>query len=87
MLGEIRRAVPELAVSATGGVYTGSDAFAYIRAGAENIQLLSFLMGKVRSGLLIEGDKFRQVFHKLMFDEREGLLACMVRAGVSRGAA
>jgi len=80
MVREIRKAVPDIAISATGGIYAGKNAFAYLREGAENVQMLSYLMGKVKKPFRIEDNKFRQVFHRLMFDEEDGLLACMLRA-------
>jgi len=85
MVQKIRTAVPEIAISATGGVYSGEEAFAYLREGAENVQILSYLMGKVVRPFAIEGNRFQQVFHRLLFDGEDGLLACMLRAGVTGG--
>lgn len=76
---EVRKIFPEIHISATGGVYTGKDILDYIEAGAENVQLLSFLMGKTSINFGIEGTKFEKVFHYLLFDEETGLLPLMLK--------
>jgi hypothetical protein len=75
---EICRRFPGVPVSATGGVYSGRDIFDYLSAGAKNVQVLSVLMGKVRKPFVKKGHKFEQVFHKLMLDPEDGLIACLL---------
>lgn len=72
-----REAGISVPISATGGIYTGIEALDYIAAGAENVQLLSMIMGRVE-GYLGPGNKFQQVFYKLMLDPNDGLIAGML---------
>lgn len=75
----IKEHFPDMPVSATGGVYSGRDVFDYLDAGAENVQLFSYLMGKVNKPFAkTEGSRFDKVFHKLMLDPNDGLIACML---------
>jgi len=65
MIKEIKKRFPEIKISATGGIYSGKHIIEYMEAGAENVQLLSFLMGRVN--IDAEGEnKFEKVFNKLM---------------------
>jgi hypothetical protein len=49
-------------------------------AGAENIQLLSFIMGKTNISFQKKnGTKFDKVFHKLILDPEDGLLRFTVK--------
>ena len=66
-------------VSATGGIYKGKHIFDYICAGAENVQLLSYLMGKVKKPFEKKGNRFQQVFYKLMLDIEDGYLATLLK--------
>ncbi|HRR96906.1 MAG TPA: hypothetical protein P5150_09300 [Candidatus Ratteibacteria bacterium] len=71
---EVKKLFPDVHISATGGIYTGKDILDYIQVGAENVQLLSFLMGKSSINFGIEGTKFEKVFYFLLFDSETGLL-------------
>ena len=77
----IKKSFPEVPISATGGVYSGRHIFAYLKAGAQNVQVLSYIMGRVKEGLNRKGTKLEKVFYKLLFDERDGLIAWMIREG------
>ncbi len=79
---EVKKIFPNLSISGTGGVYTGKDILDYIEAGADNIQLLSFLMGKTSINFEIEGTKFEKVFYYLLFDEKTGLLPVMLKKSI-----
>jgi len=80
LVARIKREVPELRISATGGVYSGEHAFRYLAAGAENVQVLSYIMGKVVPPFASAGDKFRQVLHALLLDPDDGLAAAALRS-------
>ena len=76
----MKKEFPDFPISATGGVYSGKHIAQYLKAGAENVQLISYLMGKVYPPFAKKnGDKFTKVFHKLIFDPEDGLVACMIR--------
>ena len=79
---EIKKIFPEIHISGTGGIYSGIDILDYMEAGAENVQLLSFLMGKTSINFEIEGTKFEKVFYYLLFDEKTGLLPCMLKKSI-----
>ncbi|MEN6358037.1 MAG: hypothetical protein ABFD83_13245 [Armatimonadota bacterium] len=75
----IKERFPTLSISATGGVYSGRDIYNYLKAGAQNVQFLSYLMGKVNTPFArTEGSRFDMVFHKLILDPDDGLLACLL---------
>lgn len=75
----IKEHFPNISISATGGVYSGKHIYDYLKAGAENVQLLSYLMGKVNKPFSkMSGSRFDMVFHKLMLDPDEGLIACLL---------
>jgi dihydroorotate dehydrogenase len=77
---EIKKTFPEISTSATGGIYSGRHVFDYLCAGAENVQLLSHIMGKVRKPFIKRiGNKFEQVFYQLILDPKDGFLACKIR--------
>lgn len=80
----VKKIFPEVKISATGGVYSGRDILEYLKAGADNVQLLSYIMGKVKKPFEKEGNKLEKVFHKLLFDLQEGLLACMIKEGYDK---
>ncbi len=69
----------EIPISATGGIYSGRHIYQYIEAGAQNVQVLSFLMGKLKKPLEKKGNRFQQVFYKLMLDPEDGYLACLLQ--------
>jgi len=76
----IHERFPELALSATGGVYAGEHVLAYLRAGARNVQVLSFIMGQVRTPFAkTDGTKSEKVLHKLLLDPVDGLFAALLR--------
>lgn len=79
---EIKKIFPDIHISGTGGIYTGVDILDYMEAGAENVQLLSFLMGKTSINFEIEGTKFKKVFYYLLFDEKTGLIPAMLKKSV-----
>jgi len=79
---EVKKIFPNLSISGTGGIYTGKDILDYIEAGADNIQLLSFLMGKTSINFEIEGTKFEKVFYYLLFDKKTGLLPAMLKKSI-----
>jgi hypothetical protein len=69
-------------VSATGGIYNGYHVYEYLKAGADCVQLLSFIMGKVSIPFAkTDGNKFDQVFHKIMLDPNDGLIASILKYG------
>jgi hypothetical protein len=71
---------PALPLSATGGIYTGGHVLAYLRAGARNVQVLSFIMGQVRVPFAKrDGTKAEKVLHKLLLDPEDGLFAALLR--------
>ncbi|OFX17396.1 MAG: hypothetical protein A2Z18_06130 [Armatimonadetes bacterium RBG_16_58_9] len=78
-ISRIREHLPGIRISATGGVYSGRDAFEYMEAGADNVQMLSYIMGKVgRPFTKTSGNKFDKVLHKIILDPRDGLVASML---------
>jgi len=80
IIREIRKQMPEFPVSATGGVYSGRHAFDYLAAGAGHVQLLSHIMGNVKTPFAMTGgNKFEQVLHKLLLDPDDGFLACLLQ--------
>lgn len=79
---EAKKVFPEIEISATGGIYSGKHIFEYLKKGAKNVQLLSFLMGRVKKPFVKkDGDKFQKVFYKLLFDMEDGLLSLMIKEG------
>ncbi len=78
MVKRIKDRFPNVKISATGGVYSGRDVVEYLDAGAENVQLLSFIMGKVKRPFVKKGNKFEQVFHKLIFDPEDGFIRVLI---------
>jgi hypothetical protein len=77
---EIKKLFPDIHISGTGGIYTGKDILDYLEAGAENIQILSLLMGRTSMEFTKKGTKFEKVLHKLLFDPLDGLLASMIKS-------
>lgn len=78
----IRDSFPKLPISATGGVYSGRDVYEYMKAGAENVQILSYVMGRVDKPFAkSSGSKLEKVFHKLILDPYDGLVACILKEG------
>lgn len=74
-----RKSFPDLPVSGTGGIYSGRHVFQYLKAGAENIQLLSYLMGRVKKPFAKKiGNKFDKVLHHLIFDPVDGLISSFI---------
>jgi dihydroorotate dehydrogenase (fumarate) len=57
-------------VSATGGTYSGKHAYEYLSLGAQNVQLLTFIM---KNG-------FEEVFRNIIFNETNGLLASILKS-------
>lgn len=80
---EIKKRFPSLHISATGGVYDGRMAFDYLQAGADNIQVLSYLMGKVQTPFEKCGNKFDKVLHKLLLHPQTGLVAAIIDDAIS----
>ncbi|MFH0796433.1 MAG: hypothetical protein V2A65_05170 [Candidatus Omnitrophota bacterium] len=80
MVKEIKKTFPDIPISATGGIYSGRHVFDYLNAGAENVQLLSYIMGKVNTPFARKtGNKLEKVFHNLMLDPEDGLISCMLQ--------
>jgi len=73
----------EIPVIATGGIYTGGDSFDYLKCGAQNTQLLSYIMGKPHKPPKTKKDRFEWVFHQLMLNPENGLVANMLQNGIS----
>ncbi|HOM27492.1 MAG TPA: hypothetical protein PKV21_08310 [bacterium] len=75
VIKEVKRIFPEFCISATGGVYTGRHMLDYLNAGAENVQILSYILGKVKKQFLKQkGDKFEKVLYELFFHPENGFL-------------
>ena len=66
-------------ISGTGGIYSGKDVFDYINSGCENVQLLSFIMGKVKKPFKKKGNRFQQVFYTLMLDSENGYILWLLK--------
>ena len=79
---EIKKIFPEVHISGTGGIYSGIDILDYMEAGANNVHLLSFLMGKTSINFEIEGTKLEKVFYYLLFDKETGLLPSMLKKSI-----
>jgi dihydroorotate dehydrogenase len=60
---EIRKAV-DLPISATGGTYSGRHVAEYLEIGAQNVQVLTYVM---KNG-------FERAFRNLMFDPENGFI-------------
>ncbi len=60
--------IPNLAISATGGIYSGKHAHEYLMLGAQNVQLLTFVM---KNG-------FEESFRKLLFSPNDGFIASVL---------
>jgi dihydroorotate dehydrogenase len=78
---KIKELFPDIEISATGGIYSGKHVLEYLKAGAANVQLLSYIMGKVKKPFIKKGNKFEQVFYKILFDIKDGLIPCMLKDG------
>lgn len=82
MIKRINQRHPNLPISATGGIYRGRHVYEYLKAGAQNVQVLSFIMGKVKPQLEpADANKFEQVFYKLMHDKEDGLISIVEKEG------
>ncbi|MCM8759798.1 MAG: hypothetical protein NC906_08530 [Candidatus Omnitrophica bacterium] len=75
----VHQLYPDFEISATGGIYRGNHIIEYLSAGAKNVQVLSFLMGKVKKPFEKKGNRFQQVFYKLMLDVESGYIACLLK--------
>jgi hypothetical protein len=72
---EAKREFPDISISGTGGVYEGRHIFDYLKAGADNVQILSYILGKAKKGFLKKkGNKFEKVIYELFFNPVNGLL-------------
>lgn len=69
----------KIEISATGGIYRGKHIIEYLNAGAQNVQILSYLMGKVRKPFEKKGNRFQQVFYELMLNIEDGYFICLLR--------
>ncbi len=81
----IRKRGIKIPVSATGGIYTGKDVIEYIEAGAENTQLISYIIGRTKTSFAKKGNKFEQVLFKLILDPEDGVIAEMLKIKNSLG--
>jgi len=75
----VHRLYPAFSISGTGGIYTGKHMIEYLDAGCENVQILSYLMGKVNKPFLKKGNRFQQVFYQMMFDRDNGYLFYLIK--------
>jgi len=72
---ETKKIFPDISISATGGVYEGRHILDYLKAGADNVEILSYILGKVKKGFLKKkGNKFEKVLYELFFNPLNGLL-------------
>jgi len=46
---EIKNVFPDISISGTGGIYEGRHILEYLKAEAENVQVLSYIPGKVKN--------------------------------------
>jgi dihydroorotate dehydrogenase len=75
VIKEVKRAFPDFSISGTGGIYTGRDILNYLRAGSDNVQILSYILGKVKKPFIKQkGDKFEKVLYELFFNPENGFL-------------
>lgn len=67
----------EIRISRTGGIYSGKHIKDYIRCGSENIQLLIYLMGKVKKKFVKKEKDFSRVSINLcLMQKTDTYLAC-----------
>lgn len=77
---EIKKAFPGISISGTGGVYEGRHILKYLKAGAGDVQVLSYILGKVKKRFLKgKGDKFERVIYELFFNPEDGFLISYIR--------
>ncbi len=81
----IRKRGMKIPISATGGIYTGKDVIEYIKSGAENTQLISYIMGKTKTPFAKKGSKFKQILFKLILNPEDGIIAEMLKIKNSLG--
>lgn len=75
LIKEIKKAFPNFSISGTGGIYTGKHILDYLESGADNVQILSYILGKVKKDFKKEkGNKFDKVLYELFFNPENGLI-------------
>lgn len=80
MIKTIKEEFPDLSISGTGGIYTGKHICQYLKAGAENVQILSYILGKVKKDFIKKkGNKFDKVLYELLFHPFDGLIPVLVK--------
>ncbi len=84
-IGLLRKALPEMQLSASGGVYTGLHALDYILSGASTVQIYSLVAGRVSEPPKRSFNKFEQVLYKLLLDPSDGLVAGLLHLKNTRG--
>ncbi|MCM8819048.1 MAG: hypothetical protein NC915_06210 [Candidatus Omnitrophica bacterium] len=86
LIKEIKKNFPNLSISGTGGIYTGKHILDYLESGAENVQILSYILGKVKKEFLKKtGDKFDKVLYELFFNLENGLIITMLKRSSLKG--
>ncbi|MCM8786047.1 MAG: hypothetical protein NC899_07445 [Candidatus Omnitrophica bacterium] len=77
VIKEVKKSYPKFSISGTGGIYTGEHIYQYLKSGADSVQILSYILGKVKKPFLKQkGDKFEKVIYELFFNPVDGLLKC-----------
>lgn len=75
IIKEVKKAFSDFPISGTGGIYTGKHIYEYLKFGAENVQILSYILGKTKRKFLKEkGDRFEKVLYELFFNPEDGLI-------------
>lgn len=75
VIKEIKQRYPKFFISGTGGIYSGKHILEYLKSGASNVQILSYILGRVKKPFLKQkGDKFEKVLYELYFHPSEGFL-------------
>ncbi len=79
IIKEVKKTFPYISISGTGGIYTGRHIWEYLNAGVENVQILSYILGKVKKEFIKKkGDKFEKVLYELFFSPEDGFLTYQI---------
>ncbi|MFN4227106.1 MAG: hypothetical protein ACK4F0_03070 [Candidatus Ratteibacteria bacterium] len=79
VIREVRNSYPEFSISGTGGIYKGKHIYQYMESGANCVQILSYILGKVKKPFIKQkGDKFEKVIYELFFNPIDGLLPTLL---------
>ncbi|MCM8767492.1 MAG: hypothetical protein NC921_01750 [Candidatus Omnitrophica bacterium] len=75
VIREVKKSYPKFSISGTGGIYTGKHICQYLESGADSVQILSYILGKVKKPFIKQkGDKFEKVLYELFFNPNDGYL-------------